>query len=202
MTAQASEREPSDERRLGLVGRKRRGENEAAEPAAEAGGQTEHRPTDAPASQPGLRAKLIDRWRIVASILLLVTGIALVMLGWYGAANTNILTEQIPYLISGGLLGLGLIIVAGVFAASASSERDARILHSQIADVLARAPSGRTVRVTKTSRAREHVFAVSGGRSFHLAGCPIVEGKDGVRELTPTAAASEGLAPCKLCAAD
>ena len=41
-------------------------------------------------------------------------GIAAVILGWYGASHSPYLYQEVPYLISGGLLGLGL-----VFAGSA-----------------------------------------------------------------------------------
>jgi hypothetical protein len=37
----------------------------------------------------------------------------LVILGWAGAAGTPLLFERIPYLISCGLLGLGLIFCGG-----------------------------------------------------------------------------------------
>ena len=40
-------------------------------------------------------------------------GIVLILVGWYGAAHTGHLYEQIDYLISGGLLGLGLIVIGG-----------------------------------------------------------------------------------------
>jgi hypothetical protein len=46
--------------------------------------------------------------------VLVPLGFVLVLLGWYGAAHTANLYEQIPYSISGGMLGLGLIF-AGSF---------------------------------------------------------------------------------------
>jgi hypothetical protein len=44
-----------------------------------------------------------------------------------------------------------------------------------------------------------NVFCVPGGRSFHIAGCPIIEGKDGITEVSPREARAHGLEPCKLC---
>src|SRR5438067_3746300 len=58
--------------------------------------------------------------RLLITFALLAAGVVFVILGWYGAAHTNILTEQIPYLISGGLPGLGSIILAGVVACVAA----------------------------------------------------------------------------------
>jgi len=42
-------------------------------------------------------------------------GLLLIFFGWMGAANTPYLFEQVPYLISGGLIGLGLMILGGLF---------------------------------------------------------------------------------------
>lgn len=55
-----------------------------------------------------------ERALAVASAVLLPLGLALILLGWYGAAHTPYLFEQLPYLISGGLLGLGLSVVGGL----------------------------------------------------------------------------------------
>ena len=42
-------------------------------------------------------------------------GLVVVLLGWYGASHTPNLFEQIPYLISGGLFGLGLVFLGSFF---------------------------------------------------------------------------------------
>jgi len=141
--------------------------------------------------------------RLVAAIVLLAAGIVFVLLGWYGAAHTNILTEQIPYLISGGLLGLGLIVVAGVFAASAANERQARELRGEIAAAIAGLANanhnGGNGRGPATD---DTVFVLNGGHSYHVAGCPLLEGKDGVQRRTLPEAQAAGLASCKLCGRD
>ena len=41
-------------------------------------------------------------------------GLLLIVIGYVGASGTTELSSQIPYLISGGLLGLGLIVVGAV----------------------------------------------------------------------------------------
>ncbi|GLZ35069.1 hypothetical protein Lesp02_72560 [Lentzea sp. NBRC 105346] len=45
--------------------------------------------------------------------LLMACGIAAIGFAWWGTAHTGYVFEQIPYLVSGGLLGLGLIGVGG-----------------------------------------------------------------------------------------
>lgn len=148
------------------------------------------------------RAFVRENARLLVTFVLLAAGVVFVILGWYGAAHTNILTEQIPYLISGGLLGLGLIIVAGVLAAGAVQERSNDDLRREIAHALAaigsRTPD-RGVRTDAFSSNGHHVFVVPGGRSFHQPGCPILEGKEGVQELEASQAEASGYAACKLC---
>ena len=41
-------------------------------------------------------------------------GLVLIVIGYIGASGTTEFSSQVPYLISGGLLGLGLIVVGGV----------------------------------------------------------------------------------------
>ena len=48
---------------------------------------------------------------LLAGLVLMPLGLVLVLVGWFGASGTTNLTDQVPYLLSGGLLGLGLTIV-------------------------------------------------------------------------------------------
>jgi len=45
---------------------------------------------------------------------LMTAGLALILLGWLGSAHSTVIEEQMPYLISGGLLGVALAIVGAV----------------------------------------------------------------------------------------
>src|SRR5438270_8100131 len=57
----------------------------------------------------------------LAAVLLVIGGLCLpvgfiaIILGWYGTAHTLNPYEQSSYLISGGILGLGLVVVGGFF---------------------------------------------------------------------------------------
>ena len=63
----------------------------------------------------GRRAARIDveRAMFIVGCICFPLGILVIFLGWYGAAHTPYLFEQIPYMISGGLIGLGLVLVGG-----------------------------------------------------------------------------------------
>ena len=44
----------------------------------------------------------------------MTTGLSIILLGWFGAARSTIVEEQIPYLISGGLLGVALATIGAL----------------------------------------------------------------------------------------
>src|SRR5438067_12523959 len=61
------------------------------------------------------RSQLVvtERWLMIAGAVMMPLGVAFTLLGWYGAAHTTRLFEQVPDLVSGGTLGLGLIVSGG-----------------------------------------------------------------------------------------
>lgn len=175
---------------------------QAEAPAEEA--REEERPAPRPAGTRGSRAEFVrENARLLISVGLLVVGIIFVILGWYGAAHTNILTEQIPYLISGGLLGMALIIVAGFMATSAATERENRELRNDLTRAIGSMGMGDTSDGSglQAPGTDGKVLIVPGGHSFHQPGCPIVEGKD-TSALPLGKAKDEGYVTCKLCGTD
>lgn len=48
------------------------------------------------------------------SATLMLLGLAAILLGWAGASRSILMEEQLPYLISGGLLGLALSFIGAI----------------------------------------------------------------------------------------
>lgn len=44
----------------------------------------------------------------------MTSGLSAILLGWFGAARSTLIEEQVPYLISGGLLGVALATVGAL----------------------------------------------------------------------------------------
>ena len=61
------------------------------------------------------RARRTDGARLLLILggVLLPLGIVLILLGWSGVSHTTDTFEQTPYVVSGGLLGLGLVVAGG-----------------------------------------------------------------------------------------
>lgn len=58
------------------------------------------------------------RWVTVPASLAIIVGFNFMLFGWLGASRTFRQIEQIPYLISGGLVGLALVFLGGLMLAS------------------------------------------------------------------------------------
>jgi hypothetical protein len=65
------------------------------------------------------RSTELLRMLLLPGGLAVALGFAFMFFGWYGAARTPRQIEQVPYLISGGFIGLGLVFVGGLILASA-----------------------------------------------------------------------------------
>lgn len=58
----------------------------------------------------------VERLLIRLGMALPIIGLVILGVAWYGASGTGYVADQIPYLISGGIGGLGLILIGlGLF---------------------------------------------------------------------------------------
>src|SRR2546422_3532044 len=62
-------------------------------------------------------------------------GVLAIGLGWNGAAGVDFTQGQIPYLLSGGALGLALVILGAVLVVVQNSRRDRALLESQLREL-------------------------------------------------------------------
>lgn len=93
------------------------------------------------ASRSSLKDRLtgVENVLAVISSVLLPFGLVVILLGWYGASRTPNLFEQIPYLISGGLVGIALVVGAGLLYLGswvAAAARDQRAVSAELLTVL------------------------------------------------------------------
>jgi hypothetical protein len=63
------------------------------------------------------RSERLERRLYMAGILLPVIGLVVIGIGWWGASGTKYVYEEIPYVISGGIFGVALVLIgAALFA--------------------------------------------------------------------------------------
>lgn len=147
----------------------------------------------------------------VSGAVLLPLGLVVIILGWYGAAHTPYQYDQLSYLVSGGLLGLGLTFCGGFLyfgawlARIASDNRDTAKRLSDtllvLADVVSHSASvaqgGAAAATPAAQRAAGDVLVVAGsGRTVHRRDCALVAHRD---DLVPAGGDAPDLTPCRLC---
>ncbi|NYG58436.1 hypothetical protein BJ980_001359 [Nocardioides daedukensis] len=137
-----------------------------------------------------------------AGAILLPLGLVVIVLGWYGAANTPYQYDQLSYLVSGGLLGLGLTFVGGFLYFGAWLARiaaDGRESSKRLADTL-------LVLADVTSRAAAvddrgvDVGAIPvttrDGQTMHRRDCALITHRD---DLVPVGEQNLHLSVCRVC---
>ena len=143
----------------------------------------------------------VDRWVLIAGAIMVPLGIALIILGWYGASHKALIIQQFPYLISGGILGLGLMFTGGFAYFGYWVTRlvqENRTHTRQLVEAIDRLAAVATDDVgTGSAPIADGVFvATATGTMFHRPDCPVVANRPGVRQVK---AGAEGFVPCKIC---
>jgi len=117
----------------------------------------------------------------------------LLFLGWNGAASHNDIRKQFPYLLSGGLPGLALIVVGAALLVIEVVRSERRALEETILELrdaldrlAPRPPVGPGA-------------VVAGASSYHRPSCRLVAGRDDLHVLPATEAFEQGLTPCRIC---
>ena len=165
------------------------------------------------------RFDLRNTWQVAAGSVLVPLGIVIVLLAWYGSAHTPYIQGQIPYLVSGSFIGLGLMVVGGLLYWAhwlyriydqadlhhmEQLQRD-RQLFDLLEAVLARDPEGvvrargaQPVSAADSAAEGDRLVTTATGANLHRADCPIVaRHRAGVRPVS--AAEAKGRPPCRIC---
>src|SRR3954452_14426812 len=135
-------------------------------------------------------------------------GILLILFGYLGVSREVYVGRQIPYVVSGGLLGVAAVTLGSRLLLIEDLRRDSgRLdrLEKAVIDLhqalLARPDAPVHGQATANGRVTgaEKLLTVAGGESFHRPACPLVEANPSPRAVTPETARRKGLRPCPMC---
>jgi hypothetical protein len=151
-----------------------------------------------------------DSVRPVLGYVLVALGLLALLIGWYGVSGESIVAKQLPYIASGGLLGVALVALGGRFMLIQDLRRDSSrldrletMVNELHAALLSRPDApGRDYAFeagTTAANGQSNYMVLPGGQSFHNPGCAMLEGKDRASRIKPETAAKRGLTPCPLC---
>jgi hypothetical protein len=136
------------------------------DPAIHAAGADEGAQEGPPSRRARFRAAIADlsqrstsqdlvRWMLVPGSFAVLLGFVAMALGWVGAARTAREVEQIPYLISGGLVGLALVFLGGLLLVATFWVVVAAKLHDESAERATTRIAELEARVVALEAARE-----------------------------------------------
>lgn len=136
----------------------------------------------------------------VIGFFFMTLGVVMIALAWNGAANRNFVEGQFPYLLSGGVLGLALVIIGAtlLFLVTIRAERE---LMTDRFDEMIRLLGRNLNRLSVSSNGSggAGIQVVASNAVFHRAECKILQGKEGLATVTVDQAEDEGLTPCRVC---
>jgi len=138
----------------------------------------------------------------VAGLVLAFIGLVAIFVGWNGAAGQLSILAQMPYILSGGLVGIAFVILGAAMMVVQSARADRALLEAKL-DLLAEAileGQGRTSRADAPGDVSGLV--VAGSASYHVPGCRLVDGREETSYLTPAEARGRDLKACRVCQPD
>jgi hypothetical protein len=132
----------------------------------------------------------------------IAVGLLIIGLAWNGAASVDFVSGQIPYLLSGGALGLGLIVLGSAMLIVQNSRRDRSLIEAQLKELnTAIARLANAVGGGGPGGQNGGPTVVLGRSSYHRPDCRLAKGKD-LPAATVEAAEADGLSPCRICTPD
>jgi hypothetical protein len=142
------------------------------------------------------------RWNTLGGKLGLffcIAGFAVMWAGWNGAASYNDIRKQFPYLISGGLTGLALVVI-GVALMIIQSQRADRVqLEANLTELRSILERMTGLPASNGAAESETNLVVAGPSAYHRPTCKLVASRD-LRKIPVQQAESAGLEPCRTCA--
>lgn len=153
--------------------------------------------------------KRLSRYAEYVPVFLLILGFALVAAGWNLSAGIDYIQGQIPYVISGGLLGLGFVFFGSaalvVQVIQKGQAKQLEELHAlsqatqRVASLLTFAANGDKTNGHGGYEQGSTELVVAGVSSFHLSECRLVEKRQAVIMIPREEAMSSGLGACRIC---
>lgn len=141
--------------------------------------------------------------------VLIAIGALLLLAGYLGVSREVIVARQIPYIVSGGLVGVAAITLGGRLLLIQDLRRDSGRLDrlekavQELHQVLLYRPDTPSASNVNASANGAGVptklMVLPGGESFHRPDCPVVGDKSTGRSVTLETAQRKGLHACPLC---
>lgn len=132
----------------------------------------------------------------ILGLVFAAAGFVVIGLGWNGMASVACPDCQLPYLLSGGATGLGLVLFGSAMLVIGRLRAE-RIRTDARVEELIRA-TGRVGSAIAAANGSAEGLVVAGRSTYHRPGCRLVQGKE-LDKVTVETATAAGLSACRVC---
>ncbi len=136
---------------------------------------------------------------------LCLLGFLVIFFGWNGAASQDYLPAQLPYLISGGAAGLGIVVVGAALVVVQNHRAD----RARLEEVLERLAAASERQGAGTAAMNGHPapgapaglggHVVAGESSYHRLDCSLHEAREAAHLVPLEDVLASRLEPCRVC---
>ena len=133
-------------------------------------------------------------------VALCLVGFLVIFFGWNGAASTNYVPAQFPYLISGGVAGLAVVVIGAAMILVQNQRADRARLEAALAR-LAAAVERQDTGASGTGAADGGLggYVVAGSTSYHQLDCSLPEAREEAHVVPLEDVRTSGLTACRVC---
>ena len=132
-------------------------------------------------------------------VILCLAGFGVMFFGWNGAASKNVVMAQFPYLISGGLVGLALVVVGAAMIIVQSAREDRARLEAALERLATAVETSGGNAPLAAAHAGNGGYVLAGTTSYHRLDCTLTEARDEAHAIGLEEAFARGMEPCRVC---
>lgn len=124
-------------------------------------------------------------------------GFGLMFVAWNGAAGLDYVQGQLPFLLSGTLPGLALVLTGLTLALVHEMRTSKADIIEHLSALAPAEPQEGPARQPAAVPDVDGVVATAA--TFHDPTCRVVDGRTDLTPMAPSTATERGLAPCRIC---
>jgi hypothetical protein len=143
--------------------------------------------------------------RPVVGWILVGIGAVMIIIGYVGVARQVLVAKQLPYVVSGGILGVAVVTVGVLFIGTEELRRDSgrldrlELMVAELHRVLLTRPDAPALHEAAAPAGAVRLVALPDGERYHTDTCAAIVGKEQATVVTSRTIARRSLTPCPLC---
>lgn len=134
-------------------------------------------------------------------MLLCLIGFGVIFFGWNGAASKNVVMAQFPYLISGGIAGLAIVVIGAAMLIVQSAREDRARIEAALdrLTLAVEAGGGGASRAAAPAQPGSGGYVLASPTTYHRLECNLAEAREEAHAIGLEVAFARQLEPCRVC---